>query len=341
MQAVVVREHGGFDKLLVEQLPTPEPGPAEVRIKIAAVGLNHLDTWVRRGVPGHQFPLPLILGSDGAGTVDAVGEGVTAAAAGDEVIVLPGLSCGTCDSCQSGHDQLCADYGVLGETRDGCCAESVVVPEANVAPKPPSLDFQSAASFSLTFQTAWSMLRRARLQAGETVLVQGAGSGVGTAAVQIARFLGAEVIATAGTDAKCQAALDLGANHAICYEQQDFVAGVREIRGRSGVDVVFEHVGASTFDGSIRCLTRGGRLVTCGATTGGEVQLSLHRLFFKNLSVIGNTMGTRDDALEVIRLAGSGSLRPVVDRVLPMAEVHLAHELLESRSVFGKIVLTP
>jgi len=341
VQAVTVREHGGLEKLLIEDRPLPEPESGEVRVKIAAVGLNHLDTWVRRGVPGHQFPLPLITSSDGAGTVDAIGAGVTQAAIGDEVIVLPGVSCGSCDACQSGGDNLCADYGILGESRDGCCAEWVVVPASNVVRKPPDLDFPAAASFGLAFQTAWSMLRRANLQAGEAVLVHGAGSGVGTAAVQIAKLLKASVIATAGSDAKCAAALKLGADHAICYEQQDFVDGVRKIRGRAGVDVVFEHVGAATFDGSVRCLAPGGRLVTCGATTGGDVQLSLHRLFFKNLSLIGNTMGTRGDVLEVIRLVGAGALRPVVDRVLPMSEVRMAHELLESRQVFGKIVLTP
>ena len=341
MQAVVVREHGDFDKLLIEERPVPDPGPGEVRVQVAAVGLNHLDTWVRRGVTGHQFPLPLVTSSDGAGTVDAVGVGVTAPAVGDEVIVLPGVSCGICDACGAGRDHLCAEYGILGESRDGCCAESVVVPASNVIPKPAGLDLPAAASFCLAFQTAWSMLRRADLQAGEVVLVHGAGSGVGTAAVQIAKLLRASVIATAGSDAKCEAALKLGADHAICYEHQDFVEGVREIRGRSGVDVVFEHVGAATFDGSVRCLAPGGRLVTCGATTGGEVRLSLHRLFFKNLSLIGNTMGTRSDALEVIRLVGTGALRPVIDRVLPMSEVRTAHELLESRQVFGKIVLTP
>lgn len=341
MRAVVVREHGGLDKLLIEDRPVPEPGRHQVRVKIAAIGLNHLDIWVRRGVPGHEFPLPLITSSDGAGTVDALGEGVSDIAVGDAVIVLSGLSCGTCEFCQASRDHLCPDYGILGESVDGCCAEYIVVRDRDVVPKPANLDFPAAASFSLSFQTAWSMLRRAELRAGETVLVHGAGSGVGSAAVQIASFLGAEVIATAGTDAKCQAALELGARHAICYEQQDFVDGVRKLRGPAGVDVVFEHVGAATFDGSIRCLARGGRLVTCGATTGGAVQLNLHRLFFKNLSLIGNTMGTREDVLEVIRLVGIGALRPVVDRVLPMAEVRNAHELLESRRVFGKIVLTP
>lgn len=341
MRAVVVREHGGLHALVVEDRPRPEPAAREVRVKISAVGLNHLDIWVRRGVPGHKFPLPLVTSSDGAGVIDAVGDGVTNVAVGDAVIVLPGVSCGTCESCQSGQDQLCAQYAILGEARDGCCAEYVVVPDSNVVAKPASLDFPAAASFSLAFQTAWSMLQRAALTAGETVLVHGGGSGVGSAAIQIAKLQGARVIATAGTDAKCQAASDLGADHVINYSTVDFADAVRQLRGRAGVDVVFEHVGAATFDGSIRCLATGGRLVTCGATTGGAVELSLHRLFFKNLSIIGNTMGTRGDLLKIIRLVGDGQLRPVVDTVLPMDEVRRAHELLESRQVFGKIVLQP
>ena len=341
VKAVVVHEHGGVEKLIIENRPLPDPGPREVRVRLEAVGLNHLDVWVRRGVPGHEFPLPLITSSDGAGVVDAVGPGVQNVAVGTEVVILPGVSCGICASCQSGQDQLCGKYQILGEARDGCCAEYTVVPDANVAPKPDGLDFPAAASFCLSFQTSWSMLRRARLQPGETILIQGAGSGVGTAAVQIAKLLGATVIATAGSQSKCDAAAELGAEHVIDYSHQDFVDSVRRIRGRSGVDVVFEHVGAKTFEDSVRCLARGGRLVTCGATTGGEVKLSLHRLFFKNLSVIGNTMGSRVDLLRVITLVDQGRLKPIVDSVLKLEDVARAHELLESRDVFGKIVLKP
>ncbi|MCB9868934.1 MAG: zinc-binding dehydrogenase [Planctomycetes bacterium] len=339
MKAVVVREHG--DRVAIEDRPVPEPGAREVRVRMAAVGLNHLDVWVRRGVPGHTFPLPLVTSSDGSGVVDACGEGAVGVAPGDEVIVLPGVSCGVCEACQSGRDPLCADYRILGEARDGTAAEYVVVPDANLVRKPSGLDLVAAGSFALSFLTAWSMLRRAALCAGETVLVHGAGSGVGSAAIQIAKLLGADVIATAGTDVKCQAALDLGADHAINYEAHDFTKAVRELRGRAGVEVVFDHVGAKTFDGSLRCLARGGRLVTCGATTGGEVMLSLHRLFFKNLSVIGTTMGSRGDALQIVRLVGEGKLRPVVDRVLPLREAERAHRLLEERAAFGKIVLQP
>jgi NADPH:quinone reductase-like Zn-dependent oxidoreductase len=341
VKAVVVHEHGGFDQLQVEDRPKPEPGNGEVRVRLAAVGLNHLDVWVRRGVPGHTFPLPLIPGSDGAGVIDAVGDDVQTVKVGAEVIVLPGISCCECDACGAGNDQLCPEYGILGETRDGCCAEFVVVPAVNVVPKPERLSFPEAASFTLSYMTSWSMLQKAQILEGETVLVHGGASGVGSAAIQIAKLHKAEVIATASSAEKCAFAKKLGADHVIDYAKTDFVDEVRRIRGRAGVDIVFEHVGATTFDGSVKCLARGGRLVTCGATTGGNVQLSLHRLFFKNLSVIGSTMGSHADALMVIDLVGGGELQPVVDTVLPMSRVREGHEKLENRGVLGKIVLEP
>lgn len=342
MQAVVVHQHGGFEQLRLEERPLPEPGPGEVRVAIAAAGLNHLDLWVRRGVPGHGFPLPLIPGSDGSGIVDAVGADVTAAAVGDAVIVLPGLSCGVCDKCESDRDPLCDQYGILGETRDGCCAEFIVVPERNLVAKPGNLDFPAAAGFTLSFLTAWSMLEKAGLRAGETVLVHGGASGVGSAAIQIAGLKGAQVIATAGSDAKCAAAKRLGAAHTINYHDGDFVAGLRDLRGYAGVDVVVEHVGGPTFEGSVRCLARGGRLVTCGATDGkADVGINLRRLFFKNLALIGNTMGSRADALTVIAHAAAGALVPVIDSVLPMSDIGRAHERLETRAAIGKVVVTP
>ncbi|MHC4897147.1 MAG: zinc-binding dehydrogenase [Planctomycetota bacterium] len=342
MNAVVIREHGGFDKLLLEERPTPAPRAREVRVQVKAVGLNHMDVWVRRGVPGHTFPLPLVPGSDAAGVVDAVGADVTNVAVGDEVVVLPGVADGTSEACLLGNDQLSPDYGILGESRDGCCAEFVVVPDQNVAARPQNISFSESAAFGLAFQTAWSMLVvKARLQPGETVLIHGGGSGVGSGGIQIAKLLGAEVIATAGTDTKCSAALALGADHAINYQDKDFVAEVRALRGRAGVDVVFEHIGGETFAGSMKCLTRGGRLVTCGATAGGEATINLRQVFFKNLEILGNTMGSKGDLRRIIRLVGQGQLRPVVDRVLPLDQVAEAHRLLEAREAFGKIVLEP
>lgn len=341
MRCVVVREHGGPERLRLEERPVPEPGPGQVRIAVAAVGLNHLDLWVRRGVPGHTFPLPLVLGSDGSGVIDALGPGVTGCRPGDEVVVLPGLSCGACEACQSGADQLCRDYHILGESCDGLAADFACVPVANVAPKPANLSLPEAASVALVFQTAWNMLaRRAELRAGETVLVHAGLSGVGSAAVQIARLLGATVIATAGGADKCARVAALGAEHVIDHQRQDFVAEVRRLTGKAGVQVVFEHVGEATFAGSLKCLARGGRLVTCGATTGGDVQLPLRLLFFKNLSVLGSTMGSKGDLRALLRLFASGRLRPVLDRTLPLTEVAEAHRLLEARQALGKVVLT-
>ena len=341
MRCVVVREHGGYDRLLHEERPVPEPGAGQVRVHVRAIGLNHLDTWVRRGVAGHKFPLPLILSSDACGVVDAVGPGAAGCKEGDEVVILPGLSCGRCEACQSGVDQLCRHYHILGESCDGTAAEFVCVPAANVAPKPPNLGSSEAASICLVFQTAWNMLvRRAELRAGETVLVHAGLSGVGSAAVQIALALGAQVIATAGGAEKCRRVEALGAHHVIDYKETDFAKQVRAITGKAGVQVVFEHVGEATFAGSLKCLARGGRLVTCGATTGGNVDVSLHAVFFKSLSILGSTMGSKGDLRQILRMFEQGRFRAVLDRELPMAEIGEAHRLLEAREAMGRLVLT-
>ncbi len=340
MRCVVVREHGGFDRLRLEERAVPVPGPGQVRVRVVAIGLNHLDTWVRRGVPGHTFPLPLIPSSDACGVVDALGPGATGCKEGDEVVVLPGVSCGVCEACQTGVDQLCRSFRILGENCDGTSAEFVCVPAANIAGKPKGLSAPEAASVCLVFQTAWNMLvRRAELRAGETVLVHAGLSGVGSAGVQIANALGAQVIATAGGPEKCAKVKALGAHHVIDYKAKDFVAEVRALTGKAGVHVVFEHIGAATWDGSLKCLQRGGRVVTCGATTGGTVQLSLHAVFFKSLSILGSTMGSKGDLRTILKMFDQGRFRPVLDRTLPMAQVGEAHRLLEAREALGKIAL--
>ncbi len=253
MRCIVVREHGGYDRLRLEERPVPEPGSGQVRVHVQAIGLNHLDTWVRRGVPGHTFPLPLVPSSDACGVVDALGPGAAGCKVGDPVVVLPGVSCGACEACQTGADPLCRGYQILGESCDGTSAEYVCVPAANVAAKPRALAAPEAAAICLVFQTAWHMLvRRAELRAGETVLVHAGLSGVGSAAVQIANLLGAQVIATAGGAAKCDRVRALGAHHVIDYTTQDVAAEVRARTGKAGVHVVFEHVGAQTFDTSLK-----------------------------------------------------------------------------------------
>jgi len=342
MKAVVVREHGGPEVLRFEERPEPTPRAGEVLLRVKAVGLNHLDLWVRKGVPGHTFPLPIVPGCDFCGLVEQVGADVVGVKAGDRVLVAPGFSCGRCRACSEGQDNLCAHYGIFGETKDGGCAELAVVSAANVIALPAGLDFAQAAAFPLAFMTAWHMLlARCGLRAGDDVLVHAAGSGVGSAAVQIAKLFGARVIATAGNARKLELARQLGADHVIDYEKQDFAAEVRTLTAKRGVDIVFEHVGEKTFPGSLRSLARGGRLVTCGATTGGKAELNLHALFFKNLSVLGSTMGSRGELHQIVGLVSRGLLKPVIDRTLPLSEVREAHEALEHREQFGKIVLVP
>lgn len=343
MRAALVREHGGLEKVLVEERDVPVPAPDEVLIRVKAAGMNHLDLWVRRGVPGHPFPLPMILGCDFAGVVESVGSAaVRNAKPGDEVCVAPGFSCGTCAACLAGNDNLCKSYGIYGEMRDGGCAEFAVVKAANLLPKPKEMTWEQAAAWPLAFLTAWHMLAvRAAVKPAETVLVHAAGSGVGSAAVQIAKLLGARVIATASSDAKLARAKDLGADDLVNHTKEDFAQAVRRLTGKRGVDVVFEHTGAATWEGSVKSLVWGGRLVTCGATSGFDAKFDLRVLFFKQLSFLGSTMGSRAELWQILDLMRAGKLRPVVDRVMPLAEIREAHRVMESREQFGKIVLVP
>ncbi|HGY92746.1 MAG TPA: alcohol dehydrogenase [Planctomycetes bacterium] len=340
MKAVWVSAHGGPNVLEVVDRPRPEPGPGEVRVRVRAAALNHLDLWVRRGVEGHRFPLPLITGCDGAGEVDALGEGVLAIREGQRVAIAPGISCGVCTACCSGRQNLCRFYGIFGETRDGTDAEWICIPEQNALPMPDDMSFVDAAATPLVFLTAWHMLKnRCALQPGETVLVHAAGSGVSMAAIQIARLLGARVFATASRPEKLEKALELGAEMAINYAEKDFTRAVRDVTSKRGVDVVVDHVGAENISKSLRCLAKGGRVVTCGATAGPKLESDLRLIFFKSLSLLGSTMGGLGDMRDVWDLVAAGRMHPVVAEVMPLEEVRRAHELLESRAVFGKVVL--
>ena len=341
MRAVVIREHGGPEVLRFEERAEPAPGPREVRVAVRAVGLNHLDLWVRNGVPGHAFPLPIVPGCDVAGVIDAIGPGAMGVALGDEVVVAPGLSCGQCHACRSGDDALCRTFGILGESRDGGCQDYLVVPDSGVFPKPKGLDWAQAASVPLTFLTAWHMLKaRARVEPGEMVVVHAAGSGVSAAAIQIATLLGARVLTTAGTDEKCARGIAIGAEAAVNYTTSDFGREVRRWTGGRGADVVVDHVGADTFDRSIRCLAKGGRYVTCGATSGFELKTDFRLVYFKSLSILGSTMGGGHELATVLKLVASGRLHPVVDRVFPLEHVAEAHRRLATREAFGKVVLS-
>lgn len=340
MRAVVIREHGDVDRLRFEDRPVPEAEAGDVRVRVRAVGLNHLDVWVRRGVPGHAFPLPIVPGCDVAGIVDAVGPGVGGWSEGDEVVVAPGVSCGTCPACREGREPLCTHYGILGESCDGGCAEYLVTTPRSLFHKPGRLSFPEAAAIPLVFLTAWHMLvDRASVRPGDRVLVHAAGSGVSSAAIQIARLWGADVIATAGSEPKCKLARDLGADQAINYRENDFVAGVRAWTAKRGVDVVVDHVGTDTFAGSLRCLAKGGRYVTCGATSGYDMRTDFRLVFFKNLSILGSTMGSNHELARVLERVEAGELHPVIDRVLPFDRIADAHRHLENRNAVGKTVL--
>jgi NADPH:quinone reductase-like Zn-dependent oxidoreductase len=340
VRALVIPSHGGTEVLRFEERPVPEPGPGQVRVRVRAVGLNHLDLWVRKGVPGHVFPLPIVPGCDICGVVDAKGPGAAGCEPGDEIVVGPGISCGRCRACRSGNEPLCREYGILGESCDGGCAEAVVVSDRNVFRAPRALRPEEAAAVPLAFLTAWHMLHaRARVEPGERVLIHAAGSGVSTAAIQIAGLLGARVMASAGSDDKCARAKLLGAEEAVNYRTQDVVAEVRRWTGRRGVEVVIDHVGAATFDGSIRCLSRGGRYVTCGATAGYEMKADFRLVFFKSLSILGSTMGGSHELQTVLDLVEAGKLRPIVDAVFPFDRIADAHGRLESRLAFGKVVV--
>jgi NADPH:quinone reductase-like Zn-dependent oxidoreductase len=340
MKAITIHEHGGRDKLRYEEIPDPEVGPGEIRLRVRACALNHLDIWVRRGLPNLRLGFPHILGADIAGEVEALGPGVTGVEVGQRALLSPGVSCGTCRECLGGRDNLCRSYGILGESRTGGNAELISVPAANLLPYPDGLEFTEAAAIPLTFQTAWQMLvQKARVRPGETVLVLAAGSGVGSAGVQIAKLLGARVIATASSEVKLARAGELGADHLVDHSDDAWPKRVRELTGKRGVDVVMEHVGAATWERSIKVCASGGRVVTCGATTGWDARTDLRHVFFRQIAILGSTMGSKSVLFDVVDHVRAGRLRPVVDRVLPLADAAEAHRVLEEREGFGKVVL--
>ena len=339
MRAVHVTRHGGPEVLEVVDVPVPEPGPGEVRVKVAAVSLNHLDLWVRRGMPGVDIPMPHVPGCDGTGTVDALGEGAAGFEVGDPVVLEPGFTTTDGPETLAGLDHLAPDYGIRGEHAPGFTAEYVCLPERYLTPIPAGIDLVEAAALPLVFLTAWGMLvTRAEAREGERVLVIGAASGVGSAAIQLARARGCRVAATAGSPEKRALGLDLGAEEVFDHGDPEWSRAAKGFAG--GFDVIVEHVGPATWDHSMRLLARRGRLVTCGGTTGPKVAVALPHLFMKNQSVLGSTMGPRSALTEVLAGVGRGDLRPVVDRSLPVESVREAHRLLEDRAVVGKLVLT-
>jgi NADPH:quinone reductase-like Zn-dependent oxidoreductase len=342
MRAIVFDRHGGPEVLEPRDLPDPPLGPDEVRVQVRACGINHLDLWVRRGLPGLEIEMPHILGNDVVGVAAEVGALVRHVRPGDRLLVLPTLSCGLCPACFAGDDHLCRHHDVIGRRRNGGYAEQAVVPGGNCLPCPEELTWEQAAAVPLVFLTAWRMLvGRARVRPGEDVLVIGASGGVGSAAVQVAKLMGARVIATAGSPERARLARELGADEALDHSSEDVAARVRTLTGRKGVEVVVEHVGGRMFEQAVAALARDGRLVTCGATAGSQADLDLNLLFGRHLSLLGSWMGRRSELLEVLNHVRAGRLRPVVDLVLPLAEARRAHERIEARQMFGKVVLVP
>jgi NADPH:quinone reductase-like Zn-dependent oxidoreductase len=327
VRAVRIHEDGGPEVLLLEEAPDPGAGPGEVLVRLRASALNHLDVWTRMGLP--SVPKPRILGADGAGTVEALGEGVSGFEQGERVVLNPGI------------EQAGGRIDVIGEHRDGTNAELIAVPASNVHPIPDGLSFEEAAAFPLVFETAYRMLvTRAGLREGEWVLAWGIGGGVSTAALAIAKALGARVLVTSSSDAKLERARELGADAVVNHASGDVKEAVREATGGRGVDVVVEHVGEATWRTSLDVAAPGGRIAVCGATSGPNPPAALHRIWWKQLSILGSTMGTGEDFAGAYELVASGRARPVVDSVLPLEEIRAAHERLEAGEQLGKIVLT-
>ncbi|MFB6104776.1 MAG: zinc-binding dehydrogenase [Halobacteriaceae archaeon] len=342
MKAVQFTDHGGREVITYDDYPAPTPDRDEVLVDVKAGALNHLDVWTRRGLPGLELELPHIPGCDAAGVVEATGADVTRFTPGDRVAVIAGTASDDDPATRHGDPTLAADYRVLGEHLPGVHAEQVAVPESNLIAVPDHVDWETAAAAPLVFGTAWRMLiDRGDVTAGEDVLVLGASGGVGHAAVQIAAHAGATVYATGSTQAKLDAARDLGADHVIDYETEPFHRRAKELTDGRGVDVVVDHVGEATWNQSLKSLAKGGRLLTCGATTGGTPETNVNRVFWRQLSIIGSTMFTPGQADDVLDLVWDGTFEVRIREVLPMSETATGHRLLEDREGFGKVVLIP
>ncbi len=340
MKAVRLHEFGSPEVLKYEDVPDPELRKDQVLIRVKACAMNHLDLWCRKGLPGVK--LPHILGSDVSGDVAAVGDYITGLHVGQRVLLAPMMFCNHCPACVSGRQNFCPRYTVLGYLNDGGNCELLAVPQVNVIPIPDDLIYNDAAAVPLVFLTAWHMLvGRAQIQAGQSLLVLGASSGVGSAAIQIGKLLGATVIATAGSPLKLEKAHELGADYTINHYEQKISDEVKKITAREGVDIVLEHVGAATWEQSMKSLKPGGTIVTCGATTGTEAKFDIRFLFARQLSFLGSYMGSMGELYEVLKHVFSGRLKPVVDSSFPLREARAAHERMEKSQMFGKIVLNP
>ena len=340
MKAVRIHEHGDTNVLKWEEISDPVIKPDQVLVQIKAAAMNHLDIWVRQGIPG--ISLPMILGSDAAGIIKKVGRNVNGFTADDAVVINPLLFCGECDSCICSRENECSSIGIFGESTDGTNCELIAVNQRNLRKKPDNIDFESAASFPLAGQTAYQMLiNRGQAKEGDTVLIWGSSSGIGSFGLQIAKAIGCKVIATGGSTAKCNQASNLGADISLNHYEDDLLGSVRDFTNGKGVDVVFEHTGASTWNISMKILGKYGRLVTCGATTGPKVSIDLRYIFFKQQSILGSTMGNLHAFDAVIELISTNRIKPIVDKTFSMEKITDAHKYLENSNQFGKVVLIP
>ncbi len=343
MRAVVFRRHGGAEVLEEATVDRPVPARDEALIQVKACSVNHLDIWTREGMPGVTVSMPHILGCDVAGVIRHLGRPTRGLKAGQAVVVAPGISCGHCPFCKAGRDSLCPRYHILGFQVNGGYAEYVTVPIRNLVPiSTTRWNFTEWAATPLVFLTAWHMLlTRGELRPGETVLIHAAGSGIGSAAIQLAKWRGATVITTVGSEEKAKKARALGADQVINYKTRDFAKEVLRLTGDRGADLVFEHIGPATWAGSLRSIAKGGRMVTCGATSGREVAMDLRFFFAKELQISGCYMGGRGELDQVLKLVARGTLKPVVDTVFPLRDAAAAHARMESRQQFGKLLLVP
>ncbi|OOP57105.1 MAG: alcohol dehydrogenase [Candidatus Brocadia carolinensis] len=340
MKAMVFYEHGGVDKLTYADMEKPKISPYEVLVKVKACALNHLDIWVRQGLPGVEVPMPHILGSDSVGEVAEVGMEVKNFRPGDRVIVAPGVRCRKCVYCTTNSDSMCNSFKIMGFQVQGGYAEFVKAHVDNIIPVSQKLSFEEWAAVPLVFVTAWHMLiTRGQLRPGEQVLIHAAGSGIGSAAIQIARLAGARVITTARGKEKLEKAKQLGADEVIDYSKEDYADKIKGITNNKGVDLIFEHIGPDTWEKNLQCLAKGGRMVVCGATSGPKTTVELRFLFMKQHAIIGCYMGSKKELLDVLNLVELGRLRPVIDSAFPLQEASAAQQRMLNRENFGKIVL--
>ena len=340
MKAAVIHEHGELDCVRVEEVAGPKPGRGEVILKVKSAGLNHLDIWVRKGRPGLKLAFPHILGCDAAGVVTGVGADVASVSVGDQVVLNPGLSCGSCEYCNRGEQSECLSFDIMGMNRQGTFAEYVAVPARNVHPKPAYMDFDQAGIFVLSCLTAWRMLfTRAQLRPGETVLLHGIGGGVALWALQLAKLAGACVVVTSSSDNKLARASQIGADHTINYKAEDVAVRVKDFTSGRGVDIVIDTVGAAAWPIDFSAVRRGGKIVLCGITTGAKAETNLQALYWNQLTVMGSTMGSDEDFRQMLQAVTIAKLKPVIDSVEPLENIREAMERMETGEQFGKIAL--